>query len=34
MLRKVIDGESLEIFQGNVYDGVYFSKVTSLRCAD
>ena len=34
MLQKIIDGESLEIFQENACDGVDFSKVTSLQCAD
>ena len=34
MLRKIIDGKSLEISQENVYEGVSFSKVTSLQCSD
>ena len=34
MLRKIIYRESLEMSQENVYDGVYFSKVTRLQCAD
>ena len=34
MLRKIIDGKSLEISQENVYEGVSFSKVTSLHCSD
>ena len=34
MLRKIIDGKSLEISQENVYDGVSFSKVTNLQCSD
>ena len=34
MLRKIIDGKSLEISQKNVYEGVSFSKVTSLQCSD
>ena len=32
MLRKIIDGKSLEISQENVYEGVSFSKVTNLQC--
>ena len=31
MLRKLIDWESLKIFQKNFYNGVSFSKVTSLQ---
>ena len=31
MLRKIIDWESLKIFQKNFYNGVSFSKVTSLQ---
>ena len=31
MLRKTIDWESLKIFQKNFYNGVSFSKVTSLQ---
>ena len=34
MLRKIIDGKSLEIFQENVYEGASFSKVTNLQCSD
>ena len=34
MLRKIIDGKSLEISQENVYAGVSFSKVTNLNCSD
>ena len=34
MLRKIIDGKSLKIFQENVYEGVSFSKVTNLLCSD
>ena len=34
MLREIIDCKSLEIYQKNVYDGVYLSKVTSLQCTD
>ena len=34
MLRKIIDGKSLEISQENVYEGVSFSKVTNLQCSD
>ena len=34
LLRKMIDCESLEIFQENVFDGVSFSKATSLQCSD
>ena len=34
MLRKIIDSESLEISQENVYDGVPFKKVKSLPCSD
>ena len=31
MLRKIIDWESLKTFQKNFYNGVSFSKVTSLQ---
>ena len=34
MLRKIIDGKSLENSQENVYEGVSFSKVTNLQCSD
>ena len=34
MLRKIIDGKSLEISQEKVYEGVSFSKVTNLQCSD
>ena len=34
MLQKITYGESLEISQDNVYDGVCFSKVTNLQCTD
>ena len=34
MLRKIIDGKSLEISQKNVYEGVSFSKVTNLQYSD
>ena len=34
MLRKIIDGKSLEISQENVYEGVSFIKVTNLQCSD
>ena len=34
MLRKIIDGKSLEISQENVYEGVSFSKVTNLQRSD
>ena len=34
MLQKTIDWESLKIFQKNFYDGVSFSKVTSLQFSD
>ena len=34
MLRKIIDGKSLEISQENVYEGVSFNKVTNLQCSD
>ena len=34
MLRKIIDGKSLEISQENVYKGVSFSKVTNVQCSD
>ena len=33
MLRKIIDGKSLEISQENVYEEVSFSKVTNLQCS-
>ena len=32
--RKIIDGKSLEISQENVYDEVFFNKVTNLQCSD
>ena len=32
--QKIIDGKSLEISQGNVYDGASFNKVTNLQCSD
>ena len=34
MLRKIIDGKSLEISQENVYDGFSFSRVRNVRCSD
>ena len=34
MLRKAIDGKSLEISLENVYEEVSFSKVTNLQCSD
>ena len=34
MLRKIMDGKSLEISQENVYEEVSFSKVTNLQCSD
>ena len=34
MFRRIIDAKSLKISQENVYEGVSFSKVTSLRCLD
>ena len=34
MLRKIIDGKSLEISRENVCEGVSFSKVTNLQCSD
>ena len=34
MFRKIIDGESLKIFQKNFYNGVSFIKVTSLQLSD
>ena len=34
MLRKMIDGKSLEISQENAYEGVSFGKVTNLQCSD
>ena len=34
MLRKIIDGKSLEISQESVCEGVSFSKVTNLQCSD
>ena len=33
MLRKIIDGKSLEISRENVYEDVSFSKVTNLHCS-
>ena len=32
--RKIIECKSLEISQKNVYNGVYFNKVTNLQCSD
>ena len=34
MLRKIIDGKSLEISRESLYEGVSFSKVTNLQCSD
>ena len=34
MLQKIIDWESLKVFQRNFYNGVSFSKVTSLQFSD
>ena len=34
MLLKIIDWESLKIFQKNFYNGVSFSKVTRLQFSD
>ena len=34
MLRKIIDGKSLEMSQENAYEGVSFSKVTNRQCSD
>ena len=34
MLRKIIYCESLENFPKNVYDGVYFTKIANLCCAN
>ena len=34
VLRKIIDGKSLEIYQEIVCEGVSFSKVTNLQCSD
>ena len=34
MLRKIVDWESLKIFQENVYNGVSFSKVLSPQFSD
>ena len=34
ILRKIIDWESLKIFQKNFYNGVSFIKVTSLLFSD
>ena len=34
MLRKIIDGKSLEISRENVHEGFSFSKVTNLQCSD
>ena len=31
ILRKIIDCKSLENFQGSIYGGVSFSRVTSLQ---
>ena len=33
-IKKIIDCESFQKFYGNASDGVYFSKVASLQCAD
>ena len=33
VIRKTIDGKILEFSQENVYEGVYFSKVTNLQCS-
>ena len=30
MLRKIIDGKSLEIFQENVYEGVFSAKLQTF----
>ena len=32
--QKTIDCKSLEISQENVYDEVFFNKVTNLQCSD
>ena len=34
MLRKIIDGKSLESSRKNLYEGVSFSKVANLQCSD
>ena len=34
MLRKIINYQSLENSQENVFDGVSFSKTTRLECTD
>ena len=34
MLRKITDGESLEISQKKVYDGVSFTKFTNLQSSE
>ena len=34
MSLKIIDCKSLNNFQENFYDGVYFSKVARLQCKD
>ena len=34
MLRKIIDYESLENFPKNLYNGVCFNKIASLRCTN
>ena len=34
MFRKITDCESFDISRENVYDGVYFTKVTNLQCTD
>ena len=34
MLRKIIDWESLKIFQKNFFNGVSFSKVVSQQFSD
>ena len=34
MLRRIIDCQSFKNSQENFYNGVCFSKVVSLQCAD
>ena len=34
MLRKIIDGTSLEISRKDVFDVVSFSRVRNLQCSD
>ena len=34
ILRKIIHCKSLENYQKNIYDGLYFSKFASLQCKD